>query len=115
MPKVGGGRIAAIEILVSNSRTREYIEKGEREGRSITDAMSDGGLDGMQTFDRVLEGYIRNGLVTRDVGLAYASNATNLALAINDLAEDARVAAAAREAATESPTPGDIEIEGFER
>ncbi|MEP7148416.1 MAG: PilT/PilU family type 4a pilus ATPase, partial [Acidobacteriota bacterium] len=28
MPKVGGGRIAAIEILVSNSRTREYIEKG---------------------------------------------------------------------------------------
>jgi twitching motility protein PilT len=116
MPKVGGGRIAAIDVLVSNSRTREYIEKGEREGRSITDAMSDGGLDGMQTFDRVLEGYIRDGLVTREVGLAYASNPTNLALAINDLAEDARVAAAAiKQAQAEAPTPGDIEIEGFER
>src|SRR6476646_867629 len=38
IPKIGGGRTAAIEILVSNSRTREYIEKGEREGRSMYDA-----------------------------------------------------------------------------
>ncbi|MCA1590833.1 MAG: twitching motility protein, partial [Acidobacteria bacterium] len=79
MPKVGGGRIAAIEILASNSRTREYIEKGEREGRSIVDAMNDGALDGMQTFDRVLEDYIRTNRVSREVGLAYASNAANLA------------------------------------
>ena len=85
MPKVGGGRIAAIEILVANSRTREYIEKGEKEGRSITDAMNDGELDGMQTFDVVLEKYIREGLVRKDVAVAYASNANNLLLAISDL------------------------------
>jgi twitching motility protein PilT len=86
MPKVGGGRIAAIEILVANSRTREYIEKGEKEGRSITDAMNDGELDGMQTFDSVLEKYIREGSVRKDVAVAYASNANNLLLAISDLA-----------------------------
>ncbi|MFN6964105.1 MAG: type IV pilus twitching motility protein PilT [Pyrinomonadaceae bacterium] len=85
MPKVGGGRIAAIEILVSNSRTREYIEKGEKEGRSITDAMNDGEMEGMQTFDKVLERMIRDGRITRDVGLAYSTNANNLALAISDL------------------------------
>ncbi len=85
MPRVGGGRIAAIEILVSNSRTREYIEKGEKEGRSITDAMNDGEIDGMQTFDRVLENLIRTGQITRDVGLSYASNANNLTLQISDL------------------------------
>jgi twitching motility protein PilT len=85
MPKVGGGRVAAIEILVSNSRTREYIEKGEKEGRSITDAMSDGEMEGVQTFDHELEKMIRNGSVTREVGLAYSSNANNLALAINDM------------------------------
>src|SRR3954466_13699056 len=51
VPKIGGGRTAAIEILVSNSRTRDYIEKGEKEGRSIVDAMNDGELEGMQTFD----------------------------------------------------------------
>jgi len=46
VPKIGGGRTAAIEILVSTSRTREYIEKGEKEGRSLTDAMLDGEMDG---------------------------------------------------------------------
>jgi twitching motility protein PilT len=85
MPKVGGGRIAAIEILVSNSRTREYIEKGEKEGRSIVDAMNDGELDGMQAFDQVLEKYIREGLVKKETAVAYASNANNLMLAISDL------------------------------
>jgi twitching motility protein PilT len=112
MPKVGGGRIAAIEILVSNSRTREYIEKGEKEGRSITDAMNDGALDGMQTFDKVLEKYIRQGLITKTTGLAYASNATNLSLAISDMDEGARLVPAAPTAAE---APGDIQIEGFER
>jgi twitching motility protein PilT len=85
MPKVGGGRIAAIEILVSNSRTREYIEKGEKEGRSITDAMNDGEMEGMQTFDAVIENLIRTGQITRDVGLSYASNANNLTLQISDM------------------------------
>lgn len=118
MPKVGGGRIAAIEILVSNSRTREYIEKGEKEGRSITDAMNDGVLDGMQTFDKVLEGYIRGGLITRETAMAYASNPTNLALAISDLDEDARVAAAAalaQEQEAGTVLPNEIQIDGFER
>ncbi|HLM02604.1 MAG TPA: PilT/PilU family type 4a pilus ATPase [Pyrinomonadaceae bacterium] len=85
LPKEGGGRIAAIEILVSNSRTREYIEKGEREGRSIVDAMNDGEIEGMQTFDRVLENFIRQGLVRKEIALAYATNQNNLSLAISDL------------------------------
>lgn len=113
MPKIGGGRIAAIEILVSNSRTREYIEKGEKEGRSITDAMNDGALDGMQTFDKVLERYIRHGLVTKEVGLAYASNSTNLALSISDLDEVAPRAEPQR--IPEPSGQGSISIEGFER
>lgn len=85
MPKEGGGRIAAIEILVSNSRTRDYIEKGEKEGRSITDAMNDGELEGMQTFDAVLEKFIREGLVRKEIALSYATNANNLMLATSDL------------------------------
>jgi twitching motility protein PilT len=85
LPKEGGGRIAAIEILVSNSRTRDYIEKGEKEGRSITDAMNDGELDGMQTFDSVLEKFIREGLVRKEIALSYATNANNLMLATSDL------------------------------
>lgn len=85
MPKEGGGRIAAIEILVSNSRTRDYIEKGEKEGRSLLDAMKDGEIEGMQTFDGELEKFIRSGLVKKETAVAYATNANNLLLSISDL------------------------------
>src|SRR5207237_7693153 len=38
LPKKGGsGRIAAVEILKSTMRTREYIEKGEGEGKTLLD------------------------------------------------------------------------------
>lgn len=113
MPKVGGGRVAAIEILVSNSRTREYIEKGEKEGRSITDAMNDGEIEGMQTFDRELEKMIRAGSITKEIGLAYSSNANNLALAISDMDEANREARAS--ALPAQDLPPDVAIEGFER
>lgn len=115
MPKVGGGRIAAIEILVSNSRTREYIEKGEKDGRSITDAMNDGTLDGMQTFDKVLERYIREGLITRETGMAYASNATNLALAISDLDDTSTRPMQQVDVVAPMATQNEVMIEGFER
>lgn len=85
LPKEGGGRIAAIEILSANSRTRDYIEKGEKDGRSLTDAMNDGEHEGMQTFDSVLERFIRDGSVRKDIALAFASNANNLRLATSDL------------------------------
>lgn len=114
MPKVGGGRAAAIEILVSNSRTREYIEKGEKEGRSITDAMMDGEIEGMQTFDRELEKMLRNGTITREIALAYASNANNLALMINDLNEETVKAEPAPQPPPMPPSAGGVQIEGFE-
>ncbi len=82
----GQGRIAAIEILKSTGRTKEYIEKGEREGKSLLDAMVDGGLEGMQTFDQVLERFVREGLITLNNALAYATNRNNLLLSLQDLA-----------------------------
>ncbi len=80
VPKVGGGRIAICEILRSTSRTKEYIQEGEREGKSLTDAMNDGVLEGMQSFDYELERLIQAGVVDKEVGLSYSSNRTNLAL-----------------------------------
>jgi twitching motility protein PilT len=82
----GTGRIAALEILKSTMRTREYIEKGESEGKSLIDAMEQGDLDGMQTFDKVLENYIRTGVVTKEVALPYATNAGNMLLRLSDMA-----------------------------
>ena len=81
----GGGRVAAVEILKSTARTRQYVEQGEVEGKSLIDAMDQGELEGMQTFDSVLEKLIRSGIVEREEGLAYASNAGNLSLRLADM------------------------------
>src|SRR5215813_8209162 len=81
----GNGRVAAIEILKSTMRTREYIEKGESEGKSLIDAMEQGDQDGMQTFDAVIEKFIREGVVTIEAALPYATNQNNLLLRISDL------------------------------
>jgi len=96
IPKVGGGRVAAIEILKSTMRTREYIEKGEEEGKSLLDAMKDGGLEGMQHFDGVIENYIREGIIDFETGMLYASNAGNLRLQLTDFLQDQRDAEAAQ-------------------
>jgi twitching motility protein PilT len=85
--KDGTGRVAAIEILKSTMRTREYVEKGEGDGKTLVDAMRDGTTEGMQHFDAELERMVRAGILDLDVALSYATNAGNLRLEMADLAE----------------------------
>lgn len=81
----GKGRIAAVEILISNPRTREYIEKGETEGKTLLDAIRDGEIDGMQDFDSVIRKMVESGEITLDDGLSYATNKNNLLLQLKGL------------------------------
>jgi twitching motility protein PilT len=81
----GKGRVAAVEILRSSPRTREYIEAGESEGKSLLDAMRDGKLDGMQDFDTVIKDLIQRKVVTMEDGLAFATNQNNLLLSLKGL------------------------------
>jgi twitching motility protein PilT len=85
--KDGTGRVAAIEILKTTMRTREYVEKGETDGKSLLDAMRDGTTEGMQYFDGEIERMIRAGTIDMETGLSYATNAGNLRLELADLAE----------------------------
>jgi len=88
VPAKAGGRVAALEILKSTMRTRDYLEKGENEGKTLLDAMRDGELDGMQYFDGELEKLLRNGVITRATALLYATNQGNLQLQIADIPPD---------------------------
>jgi twitching motility protein PilT len=83
--KDGKGRVAAIEILKSTLRTRDYVEKGEGEGKTLLDAMRDGDTDGMQHFDGELEKLLRAGTIDFDTAIAYSSNPGNLRLELADL------------------------------
>ncbi len=84
------GRVAVFEILKATVRTREYVERGETEGKSLLDAMRDGEQDGMQCFDDEIEKAIRAGSVDLETGLSYATNAGNLRLQLADFLESAQ-------------------------
>jgi len=73
--------------LKSTMRTRDYVEKGETEGKSLLDAMRDGATEGMQCFDDELQRLVRAGILDLDVALSYATNAGNLRLELADMAE----------------------------
>ncbi|MFZ0479341.1 MAG: PilT/PilU family type 4a pilus ATPase [Terriglobales bacterium] len=87
VPQKEGGRVAIIEILTSTLRTREYMEKGEQEGKTLLDAMRDGDTEGMQDFDRNIEKLVRAGTIALETGLAFATNPGNLRLDLSDIAE----------------------------
>src|SRR6266542_2349526 len=84
IPRKDGGRVAAIEILKSTLRTREYVEKGEGEGKTLLDAMRVGTAEGMQHFDGEIEKLMRAGTIDFETGLGYATNPGNLRLELAD-------------------------------
>ena len=111
IPRAGGkGRIAAVEILKSTPRTREYISEGESDGKTLLDAMRDGKLDGMQDFDSVIRDYIEREVVTLEDGLSFATNPNNLTLSLKgmsateDFHRPDKPAAAPRRAAPRPPS-----------
>ncbi|MGH9389279.1 MAG: type IV pilus twitching motility protein PilT, partial [Vicinamibacteria bacterium] len=83
VPKKTGGRMAVCEILRGTARTRDYIREGEKEGKSLVDAMEDGALEGMQTFDSELKRLIETGVVDEETALSYATNGPNLKLRLS--------------------------------
>ena len=89
LPRADGkGRVAVMEILKSTLRTREYVEKGEGEGKTLLDAMRDGSQDGMQYFDGEIEKLIRAKTIDLEVGLSYSTNAGNLRLELSDFIDE---------------------------
>jgi twitching motility protein PilT len=75
LPKADrSGRVPIVEILKANSRTRECIEKGEREDKTLLDAMKAAASEGMQHFDGQIAELVRDRVVDLEIGLTYASN-----------------------------------------
>ena len=72
------GRIAAFEILKANARTRECIEKGERENHELLDAIKAGSSDGMQHFDYEIAKLVQDRVIDLEMGLSFASNPATL-------------------------------------
>lgn len=73
LPKVGGGRVAAFEIMHTNLRVKDMILHGESEGKTYYDVIHDGLAFGMMTFDDSIIELYEKGLITEETAMAYAS------------------------------------------
>jgi twitching motility protein PilT len=73
LPKVGGGRVAAFEIMGSNLRSKEVILNGESEGKTYYEIIEQGRPFGMMTFDQCISELFENGLITQETAVSYAS------------------------------------------
>lgn len=73
LPKVGGGRVAAFEILRTNLRVKDSILHGESEGKTFYDIIHAGKAFGMVTFDDYILGLYEKGVITQETAMAYAS------------------------------------------
>ncbi len=80
--KPGGGRSAAVEVMIATGRIRQLIV--EKRNAEITDAIEEGGLYGMQTFDQALFKLYMEKRVSLEDALRAASKPSDLKLKISN-------------------------------
>jgi twitching motility protein PilT len=98
LPKVDGGRVAAVEVMVVNSRIEELIREDRAE--EIPEAIADGHFFDMQTLSKALIELVVAGQVAREVAAGAAPNHHDFLVAL-ERAEKAQAAEAARVPATD--------------
>jgi twitching motility protein PilT len=74
LPKVGGGRVAALEILCTGLRVKDSVLHGESEGKTFYEIIEAGAPVGMQTFDQDIIKSFEAGVITEEATVAYASH-----------------------------------------
>ena len=85
MPKTGGGRVAAFEILRNNLQIREIILSGESGEKSYYNVVESGSTFGMFTFDQYLLALYEKDRIDRDTALANATDRAKLTLNIDQV------------------------------
>ncbi len=73
LPKVGGGRVAAFEIMGSNLRVKDSILNGESEGKTFYEIIEGSQAFGMMTFDQCIAELYKEELITEETAMSYAS------------------------------------------
>jgi twitching motility protein PilT len=112
LPRVGGGRVAAVEIMITNSRIADLIRENRPE--EITDAIADGEFFKMQTFQKALIDKVLDGTIDRDVAANASSSRHDFMVALEH-AEKSQAAGldhnASSAAMVEEPEPEEPEAE----
>lgn len=85
LPKEGGGRVAAFEIMGSNLRVKDSILHGESEGKTFYEIIEGGQPFGMMTFDQCIADLFKKGLISEEAALSYASRKAVVGRAVDSI------------------------------
>jgi twitching motility protein PilT len=116
LPRIDGGRIAAVEVMVTNTRIADLIRDNQPE--AITDAIEEGSFFDMQSFSKALIDLVVSGQVDREVAANAATNRHDFIVTLEhalkqqkaDVSAAERQAKAAEEAQREAePAPPEPE------
>jgi twitching motility protein PilT len=80
LPRVDGGRVAAVEVMVTNSRIADLIRDNKPE--AITDAIDEGSFFDMQTFTKSLIDLVISGNVDQETAANAATNRHDFLVAL---------------------------------
>jgi twitching motility protein PilT len=85
LPKEGGGRVAAFEIMRSNLRVKDSILHGESEGKTFYEIIQGNRPFGMMTFDESITDLYNEGLISEETAMSYASQKAIVGRAIDSI------------------------------
>jgi twitching motility protein PilT len=74
LPKIGGGRVAALEIMGNNLRVKDAIEHGESDGKTFYEIIEAAGSFGWRNFDMTMLELFEHGFITEETALLYCTN-----------------------------------------
>ena len=81
LPRLGGGRVAAVEVMVMNARISDLIR--EQRTEEIPDAVAEGAFFEMQTFQQALIEHVLAGTVEREVAANASTNHHDFLVALD--------------------------------
>lgn len=85
LPKVGGGRIVATEIMRKNLRIKDLIINGETADKTFYDVIETSVAHGMHTFDQSIINLYKDGLITEETAVAFASKRSVVTMGIDKI------------------------------
>lgn len=85
LPKVGGDRVAAFEIMGTNLRVKDSILHGESEGKTFYEIIEGSQPFGMMTFDQCISELYKDGLISEQTALSYSSRRSVTGRAIDSI------------------------------
>ena len=78
LPRIGGGRVAALEILCTSLRIKDLIINGETEEKTYYNVLKEGSAHDMRTFDQHLLELYEQGLITEESAISYSSHRSEI-------------------------------------